>query len=300
MKPLHRTLSLILIVTLTLSSLTLIMTHPTNAQVITKPSVPEFALKYVDYSYDIPAEYGIDQFTGQTIVTKSGQHFDNRTVEISIKNQPFNNFTDSSSGKAIDLFYNVRYKGTFTESWTEMYGGKGKMVMYDMNSQIAQNGYPNQTYGAQYTTVSFSLSNIPNNVQIEFQVQALEGYTDRIVQDARILFSIVDYEFTGQTSGYSNTQTITIGTVTNYTPNPTLVEQNPTATLNQPAQTNSTINSPDNSSLQSADDKQPLKIDSIPMNTFLSIVTGLIVVIAILSVAIVRMHRKQLTQQNKL
>jgi hypothetical protein len=172
--------------------------------------------------------------------------------------------------------------------------------MYDMNSQIAQNGYPNQTYGAQYTTVSFSLSNIPNNVQIEFQVQALEGYTDRIVQDGRILFSIVDYEFTGQTSGYSNTQTITIGTVTNYTPNPTLVEQNPTATLNQPAQTNSTINSPDNSSLQSADDKQPLKIDSIPMNTFLSIVTGLIVVIAILSVAIVRMHRKQLTQQNKL
>lgn len=295
MKPHYRTLSLILILTLTLSSLTLIMTHPTNAQIITKPSVPEFTLKYLDYSYDIPAEYGIDQFTGQTIVTKSGQHFDNRTVEISIKNQSFNNFTDPSSGKAIDLFYNVRYKGTFTESWAEMYGGKGKMVMYDMDSQIAQYGYPKQTYGAQYTIVSFSLSNIPNNVQIEFQVQALEGYTDRIVQDGRILFSIVDYEFTGQTSGYSNTQTITIGAVTNYTPNPTPVPQYPAATPNQPAQTNSTINSSDNSPLQSANDNQSLKLDSVPMDTFLSIITGLIIIIAILSVATVRMHRKQLT-----
>lgn len=40
---------------------------------ISKPSVPEFTVKYVDNSYDVPPTYGIDQYTGekslQTLVT---------------------------------------------------------------------------------------------------------------------------------------------------------------------------------------------------------------------------------------
>jgi hypothetical protein len=187
---------------------------------IPKLSVPEFTLKFVDHSYDIPPTYGIDQYTGETIVTKAGEHIDNRTIEIAIKNQPFTPFTDSLSGREVDLFYNIRYKGMFTENWTEMYGGKGKMVMYYQDDTIAQKGYPTQAYGSQYTTILFPLSNIPNNVQIQFQVQALEGYTNRTVTDSRILFSIVDYDFIGQESDWSSTQTITIGESQTPTPSP--------------------------------------------------------------------------------
>jgi ABC-type oligopeptide transport system substrate-binding subunit len=61
----------------------------TAAQAIPKPSVPEFTSKYVDHSYDIPPTYGIDQYTGKTVETKQGEHIDNRTVEITIKNEPF-------------------------------------------------------------------------------------------------------------------------------------------------------------------------------------------------------------------
>jgi hypothetical protein len=283
------------LVTIILLATTVTIFGVTSAQSISKPAIPEFTLKFVDYSYDIPAEYGIDQYTGQTIVTKSGQHIDNRTIEIAIKNQPFNNYTDSSSGKEINLFYNIRYKGIFTENWTEMYGGKGKMIMYDMNSAIAQNGYPTQTYGAMYTKILFPLSdNIPNNVEIQFQAEALEGYTNKFVQDSRILFSIVDYNFAGQESGWSNTQTITIGqssnSISNLTPP---IEYQPTSTPTQIAPTNSTSDWAYNPSPLSANDNQYLAVDSIPLTTFLLVVTGLIFVIVVLSIIAFRKNQKR-------
>ena len=37
----------------------------TNINEIPEPYVPEFTLKYVDYFYDVPPVYGIDEFTGK-------------------------------------------------------------------------------------------------------------------------------------------------------------------------------------------------------------------------------------------
>ncbi len=294
MKRIARTLSLVLIVSMVISIGTQQL-KPATAQTIPKPSIPEFNLKFVDYSYDIPAEYGIDQYTGQTIVTKSGRHIDNRTIKIAIKNQPFNRFTDSLSGREVDLFYNIRYKGTFTEDWTEMYGGKGKMIWYNMDSAIAQKGYPTQAYGSQYTTILFPLS-IPNNVQIQFQIEALEGYTNMTVKDGRILFSIVDYDFTGQKSGWSSTQTITIGQLSNPTPDTTPpAELSPTSTPNHLLPTNSTPNVTYNPTPLSANDNLSLALSSVPMTTFLMVVLVLITIIAVLSVLA---FRKRITTLN--
>jgi hypothetical protein len=44
--------------------------EPTKEASILKPSVPEFAVKYVGYSYDVPPTYGIDQYTGEPVITK--------------------------------------------------------------------------------------------------------------------------------------------------------------------------------------------------------------------------------------
>lgn len=287
----QRTVGLVIIILLATTNVTIF--GVTAVQSISKPSIPEFTLKFVDYSYDIPIEYGIDQYTGQTVVTKSGQHIDNRTIEITIKNQPFNNYTDPLSGKEINLFYNIRYKGMFTENWTEMYGGTGKMITYSMDSAIAQNGYPTQAYGSQYTKILFPLSdNIPNNVEMQFQVEALEGYTNKHVQDARIIFSIIDYTFAGQKSGWSNTQTIKIGEFSSSTSNPTPpIEPQPTSTPNQIAPTNSTPNWPYNPTPLSANENQLLPLDSIPLTTFLLVVTGLIAVILVLSIFAFRKHQ---------
>jgi hypothetical protein len=86
-------------------------TQATAAESITKPSVPEFTAKYVDRSYNTQPTYGIDQYTGKTVVTKASQHVDNRTIEITIKNQPFTKLTDGSSGREINLFIMSSIKG---------------------------------------------------------------------------------------------------------------------------------------------------------------------------------------------
>ena len=56
---------------------------------IPKPSVPEFTLKYVDNSYDVPPKTttSTDPYTNEiTTTTIPGYHVENRTVEAVIKN----------------------------------------------------------------------------------------------------------------------------------------------------------------------------------------------------------------------
>lgn len=89
-----------------------------NAQAsITKPSVPVFTLQFVDYSYDVPPTYGIDEFTGKTVVKVQGEHIDNRSVVFTIRNQPFTPYVDSSNNN-IGLYYNFRFKGHFGSDWS--------------------------------------------------------------------------------------------------------------------------------------------------------------------------------------
>ena len=89
-----------------------------DANETSSPSVPEFTLKYVDYSYDVPPTYGIDQFSGEQIVTKEGYHVDERTIEFTIKNQAFTPHEDAD-GNNIILYYNIRFKGPYGTEWLD-------------------------------------------------------------------------------------------------------------------------------------------------------------------------------------
>ncbi len=204
------------------------------ATAVSNPVVPEFTVQYVDHSYDVPPTYGTDPYTGQTIVASGGYHVDNRTIDVTIKNQPFTPYTDPASGQPINLYYNVRSKGHF-EDWT------------NSNSYHGQNGLQPST--SANTVISFDIQywNVPQGGQIDFEVQAVTSYTNSTYSGSC---------FTGsQTivvaqSDWSASQTITIGnpiisTPTQQpisTPNPTanptfnpfLPNTTPTQTPNPP------------------------------------------------------------------
>jgi hypothetical protein len=205
--------SLLLVVILGISSLMFV--ESAFAQSISKPSVPEFTVKYVDRSYDTPPTYGVDQYTGKTVITKASEHIDNRTIEITINNQPFTPFTEESSGKFINLFYNVQYKGSFGQEWTWLFGVE-RMESFGSTDPYSTWGYPSQDSASQYTIVSYTLPwNIPSEGQMDFQVEALTGYVDKSIDSDRshITFAVYNYTFYGEESDWSNTQTITLSAV---------------------------------------------------------------------------------------
>ena len=87
---------IVLIFVLVLTASSLMMVKPALAQ--TKPAVPEFTLKFSDdsYGYSVPPTYSIDTFTGKNVTTQVGYYtyVENKSVEVTIKNQPFDNYKD--------------------------------------------------------------------------------------------------------------------------------------------------------------------------------------------------------------
>jgi hypothetical protein len=150
----------------------------TDVTEISKPSVPEFTV----------------------------QQKDNSSIEIRIKNQPF----DWNNAYNCSFFYNVRIR-TSNENWTDLYD--------------AEDGYPTQS-NSNYTVLSYRLGEsayyppeyyplsismkvgiLPTEGQIDFQVQAYIGYRDR---GPLIAGGIMPYVIKGEKSGWSNTQTLAI------------------------------------------------------------------------------------------
>ena len=201
-----------------LAASSLMMVESASGQSVPKPSVPEFTIKYIDNSYDTEVSYSIDPYTGANI-TNPSIHVDNRTLEFRIKNQPFTPFHDSYSSFDIILYYNVRMKGHFEENWTNLY--------------LMDDSHPQQST-IDYTLIPLALgasSNtplrwLPSNATVDFQVQAMIGYFHR---DASTFWA--PWVFDGETSGWSNTQTIAIPETStsispspNSTPTPTVPE----------------------------------------------------------------------------
>ena len=180
---------------------------------IPKPAVPEFTIELIDSSYDVPASSSIDPYTGQT-VTHPAAHIESRTIQVSIKNQPFTPYQiqDSNGNEwTINLYYNIRIKGHFSENWTELYrGSDGYPCQYSKDDVVLSYVLGE---GDAYTDLGTISMKFPAGGQVDFQVEAMVGYVHR-----EIIIPVSGWVFTGETSGWSNTQTITIGTST---PTPT-------------------------------------------------------------------------------
>jgi len=189
--PMKRTtLALCLLIVLLATLMPLVQSNIVLANAessISKPSVPEFTLKYVDNSYDVPATYSVDPYTGKNI-THAGHRVENKSIEITVKNQPFTMYK-LDNGQYANLFYNVSYRGH--------YGGGWEYSSYDRNADwfITQSD-------SEYTVISFYP--VPTEGVMDFRVQAQIGYTTYYYMPFKV------YEFHGETSGWSTTQTITI------------------------------------------------------------------------------------------
>jgi hypothetical protein len=206
-----RSLSMVLVCILVVSCANLLAVKPVEAQSIPKPSVPQFTVRYIDSSYDILPTYGIDQYTGENITVKNGEHIDNRTIEFTVKNQPFTTYTDSS-GNYIGLYYNFRYKGHYGTEWSYY------PFNPDWKSSIPYNGYSWGTgdlspklpaSNSQYTIIALALAvlHIPNGSEVELQAQALIGHID---SEHSGLLSGSFYYFRGEKSDWSNTHTLNL------------------------------------------------------------------------------------------
>jgi hypothetical protein len=111
---------------------------------ITKPSVPQFTVKLVDSSYDIPTTYLIDPYTGAN-VTHPSHRVDNKTIELTIKNQPFVPYLvqEGNSNWTTSFYYNVRVKGHYKDDWITLYSAgaraKKRAIETPRNRKITVN-----------------------------------------------------------------------------------------------------------------------------------------------------------------
>jgi len=217
---------------------------PAIAQSIPTPSVPEFTLKYVDNSYDVAPKTtsSTDPYTGKvTSTTIPGYHVQNRSVEITIKNQQFTSYLNEN-GSRVYLFYDIESKGHF-ENWTLFSSDASYWLKQKLSESYPPGFIP--ISDSQHTLITYALGNISDGGRVDFRVQAIIGYSTRI----NTTFSGIPiglepgetyhyYTFTGQISDWSNTQTITIpeGSVSiSSSPNPTSTPtQNPTPTPSVP------------------------------------------------------------------
>jgi hypothetical protein len=204
----------VLLTAVMLCSLVLGSFNFTNAQSIPKPSVPEFTAAVIDKSYDVPPTISVDPYNGQTVTTK-GYHVKNLVLEIRIKNENFTPFTTDSGGHQVNYYYNIRWKGHFEENWANMFAANYGSGYFPRATGVETVFLTDGEYSCGFNI--HDMNDFSPDDQIGLQVKAMIGY----VADPGPLESEV---FVGETSGWSNTQTIpvTAGSVATSTPpNPT-------------------------------------------------------------------------------
>ena len=233
MGSLSKSFASILILIMAISSLSLINVKPAYAQTMPKPSVPTFTVTLINASYSVPPTYYTDPQTGAKI-TKPGYFVNEENLTFTIQNQP--NVT----------FYVVRWTTPFMTGWNDIegyYEGDVMNATLERASGSTTNWVLTGTYGTFPIYVNGSLINTVNGysfpfgfqslnfesgAKIEFQVQASNGSPQYVPVILSEHFSIV-----GETSGWSNTQTITIpasSASASTSPSPTVPEF-PTLTI---------------------------------------------------------------------
>jgi hypothetical protein len=182
----------------------LIMVSSAFAQSITKPSVPEFTLKYVDYSYDVPPKTttSTDPYTNETITTTiPGSHVENKTIEVTINN---------NIGAS---YFNFRYKGRYeNENEWRYYPFSPSSLGYMLPDAYS---VPYKASTSDYTVAalpSYFFKDITEGGEVNVQVQALFGDFRAVpyVHLAPLPAPTYDFYFEGTASNWSSTQTITI------------------------------------------------------------------------------------------
>ena len=204
----------------------------TELEPLTKPLIPEFTVEPIGPSFDIPPIYSTDPDTGEIAIKENGYHVEYSAVVITIKNQPFSPSFTSTGIQATYFYYNIRIKEHYLPDsyWNQLYR--------------AEEGFPLQS-NSNYTKIAIPVEHVPRvwgrvigtGTQIDIQVEAMIGIIHRQLNpNATGLLDMYPYVFTGETSGWSNTQTVNLPANTPLNPKVT-PEPSPSPTQPQ-AETN--------------------------------------------------------------
>ena len=191
----------------------LLMVQSSSAQSTIKPDVPEFKIMLVKHSYDSAPVTSINPFTGET-TTQPSVHREWVTVDIVITNQNLPELeqdTNYSFYSYNGLMFNARYKGQYTDNWTnvtaliEPYLAHTSGYKYSIYSLMLNNAVDFSSLEIGSGVRPQGLIQVPLNCTVDFQVEALYGksYLVKTVPFGKIVFN-------GQESGWSSTQSITI------------------------------------------------------------------------------------------
>ncbi len=186
---------------------------------VPKPSVPEFTLKFADNSYSIPPDIRVNPYTGKNMTFQESFFYQNRSIELTINNQPFTPYIDDN-GHSISLFYNISEKGHFVQSWDE-YPNWANAYFEASNS-----GYTVLDFGLEGDNASiWSDARLwlpyAESGQVDFRVQAFIGYLETIQDNSSQVSWRPTYQqfYSGETSDWSITQTVTIPEISSVSPN---------------------------------------------------------------------------------
>ena len=216
MGKISKTFALMLILVMAVSSVSLMVIKPAYAQSVPTPSVPSFTLKFIHTHY-----------FNQT------QQYDNNTVTVSIKNQPY---AVSINGNTYQIFYDIRIKVHSAQDWqwTELYP-TGTYYQKEFTSYLKDhlasitNNTPIQS-SSEYTVapltyyeppldgegISFPLS---LNTTLDFQVKADVGHSTQGWVADNLQSPVLGGHFMTVTaldtsSNWSGTQTLTLPATT--------------------------------------------------------------------------------------
>jgi hypothetical protein len=191
----NRTITITLI--LIIVALSIMMIPSTSAS--SNPSVPEFTVKQVDRSYDVATTYSKNQYTGETI-THPGYRVQKLTIEVTIKNQPFNR--SEAFGNITGLFYNVQMKDSFTD-WASS-ASSDSHDQYGVAASTSENTIITFVLGTEGWCV------LPGS-QVDIRVQAVTG-TEYTVWPLNGGCIPIGTQFAlKEASSWSSPQTIIIG-----------------------------------------------------------------------------------------
>jgi hypothetical protein len=142
--------------------------------------------------------------------TEFSVNFVNGTIEVKIKNQSFVPYYDANSGWNISLCYNIRMKEHSEQNWTNLYLIED--VPTHSNSDYTILSYPLSDENTNSYILGDKIWLLPFGSQVDFQVEAMIGYVHRVYNpNATSQLEMYPYVFTGETSGWSSIQTLTIG-----------------------------------------------------------------------------------------
>jgi hypothetical protein len=193
----------VLLLIAVLAASNLLMVGSVFAQSTPTPSVPEFTLKLEAHPYDLPPVYETNPYTGDTVMTEESYRVENKSIVVSIKNQPF---PTSFNGVNCYLYYYVRVKGHFEESWSVL------MRLYASDTE-----YTTKTYILEDDhELNYKLEGIDSGGEVDFQVKAKAGYDSQVwITDHPTLVGPLSGHYEagiamGEESDWSNTQTIKV------------------------------------------------------------------------------------------